>query len=274
MPYKELPPILKGIPEQDLASIRDYLVRMAQDLDQVGTAKVVAEPTARTPFGKTPSGNIGATLADLQQQANLLRSLIIKTADDVTTVINGNIAENYVKSSEFGNYYQYIENQVENTIYGTTEHGTLSEFIQSVVGMETLQTFMSTVSGEIRRGFVWNDVAHQYEYGIAIAQNLQFYAEDALDPNDRPVIWTDGQKYYKVQGSQTFGLYTSHGWQFYINNNLVGWFESSNSDNALHVASAVIEDHVQIGDSWYLVKTTDSVNGETLAGIGFRYIGE
>lgn len=261
----ELPPILKGSEQEQLVSIRDYLVRLAQSLDAVSadTTAIVqtkAGSTAPRRAGK-PASN-AASLDDLKRQATLLKSLIVKTADQIVKTADGT----YVHSDSFGDYYEDIEKKVKETASATIETYDLTNIVSGIVGLDKLQSFMRTVNGEIRRGVIYDPTPGVEEdvVGIAISQNVQFY--EANDP-DHPATEAGGLTYYRIMEEQTFGLYTAYGWQFWIDGNKVGWFDSREDANSLHVASATIVDHLQMGDSWML-DITDSGGG-----IGFRYIG-
>ena len=260
----ELPPILKGTEQQQLAQMRDYLVRLSQSLDAVSSStKTVIDrgsAAAQKTGGGTPSGTV--TTEQLKEQANLLKSLIIKTADQIVQDANNT----YVISDQLGGYYeQAFESQVVTTVQGTIEDYNFYEIVSGIVGLDAIQSFMTLVDGEIKRGVIEDPTTHQDVIGIAISQHMQFYSD--TDPDHPPEIGPDGQTYYRIQDDQTFGFYTSTGWQFWLNGQKVGWFDSQAADGALHIASAVVEQHIQMGDNW-LIDVTDAGDG-----IGFRYIG-
>ena len=269
----ELPPVLKGTEEQQLIAMRDYLVRLAQSLDRVAAdnATVLAEVKGRTAKGKSSVRADPATVEELQEQANLLKSLIIKTANEVTQYVDdGFLMTTYASDTGVTGYYQEIlRSQVETTAGSVIESYDFGNIVSAVVqdDFDSIQAFMTLIDGEIRRGVIEDPTTHQDVIGIAISQKMSFYSNDDPDPSHQPIIGEDGQTYYRIQENQTFGFYTSTGWQFWINGQKVGWFDSTSSDAALHVASAVIENHVQIGSKW-LIDVTDG--GEE---IGFRYIG-
>ena len=262
----ELPPILKGTEQQQIAAMRDYLVRLAQSLDAISadtTALVKEKPASAAPSGAGKPAANAVTVDDLKKQAASLRGLIIKTADQIVETADGT----YVHSDHFGDYYEDIESKVQETARGTIESYDLTEIVAGIVGLDAIQSFMTLVDGEIRRGVILDPSTGQDAIGIAISQHIQFYADDDPDPGHQPVTGQDGQTYYRIQEQQTFGFYTSTGWQFWINGQKVGWFDSTATDGALHISSAVVENHIQMGDSW-MIDITD--NGD---GIGFRYIG-
>ncbi|MBR2583265.1 MAG: phage holin family protein [Oscillospiraceae bacterium] len=71
-----------------------------------------------------------------------------------------------------------------------------------------------------------------------------------------------GVTYYELTPGQTLGLYTSSGWQFWINGVRRGWFSSQ--DSMLHVSNIVAEEKLRAGPDWEI-----SASG----GFGLRYIG-
>ena len=72
----------------------------------------------------------------------------------------------------------------------------------------------------------------------------------------------DGYTYYYLNAGQTFGLYTSTGWQFWIGGVRRGWFSSE--DSMLHVSNIVVENRLQLGADWEIT---------TEGGLGLRWIG-
>jgi hypothetical protein len=95
--------------------------------------------------------------------------------------------------------------------------------------------------------------------GIAISQNLRFAGECGPSDQHNP---GDGYTYYYLESGQTFGLYTSTGWQFWIDGYKKGWFNSV--DGMLHVANIIVEVSMQIGDSWQIKAAPDGSEFEIL----------
>ena len=124
--------------------------------------------------------------------------------------------------------------------------------------MDTLSEFLTLLNGEIRRGIVRDPSTGQDVLGIAISQSLVFSGAEKQD---------DDIIYYRIDSSlaQTFGLYTSTGWQFWISGRKVGWFDSTDATGALHVSSAIIENGLRFGEDWIVDQNSN--------GIGLRYIG-
>lgn len=214
---------------------------------------------------------------ELWQTSTDLRSQIIQSANNlkidieanagsindlsgqVTNIMNTYVTSDYIEGQFTSSLRQTINNDVNNIV----EHYDYTEIVTGLVGddLDTLKSFATLINGEIRRGMIYDSALGVDVLGIAISQNIQFYENDPLNP---PAV-VDGNTYYRIMANQTFGFYTSYGWQFYVNGVKVGWFDSMDSKAALHVASEVVDDGIQFGSAWEIVQTSN--------GIGFRYIG-
>ena len=86
----------------------------------------------------------------------------------------------------------------------------------------------------------------------ARSAELQFTGQELTD---------GGWSYYELSPGQTLGLYTSTGWQFWVNGRKVGWFDSA--DGMLHTVSQVVEEEIRIGD-WVI---------SAVGGYGIKYTG-
>lgn len=238
----ELPPQVQGTPE--LSALRDYLVRLAQSLEKVADS-AAAEAASRT---------VGAAqkeaLRDIRAQAASLKALIVKNAGEVCAYADAKSEEYgslYVAKSDFGNYYEQIESQVETTARGTIESYRYRDAI------DNLNEYMTDLNGQIRRGIMEDPVTHELHLGIAISEELRFTGNTQTE---------GGVTYYELSPGQTLGLYTSTGWQFWINGVLRGYFSSQ--DSMLHVSNIVVESMLQLGADWQMTVSN---------GFGLRYVG-
>jgi len=241
----EIPPQLQGSPEQQLLAMRDYLVRLAQSLEQVGGSDVAI--SAAKSAAKAAQEQ---TAQQVRSTANSLKALIIKTADEITEYTDSRVEtfeSLYVAKSDYGNYYNQIETQVEQTARNTVETYHYTEAIGE------LNAYLTDLNGQIRRGVIEDPETHEVHLGIAISEQLSFTGQTQTE---------GGLTYYELAPGQTLGLYTSTGWQFWINGVRRGWFSSE--DSMLHVSNIVVENRLQLGTEWEIV----SVNG-----FGLRYIG-
>lgn len=253
----ELPPTGVGTPEQQIAALRDYLVRLARELDGVSASETVIREAA----GRAADSAQKKTMEEVRSRAEYLKALIVKTADEVESYADSRIAEYaslYVAKSEYGSYYQQIERQVADTARGTVESYNYSDAIESAQtaadsALAAAETYYTELTGQIRRGVMEDPVTHELHLGIAIAENLEFTGV---------VEEHGGMSYYRLASGQTLGLYTSRGWQFWINGRLCGYFSSE--DNMLHVANIIADEKINFATDWEI--TTDG-------GFGIRYIG-
>ena len=244
----EIPPQLQGSPEQQLIAMRDYLVRLAQSLEQVGGSDVAL--SAAKAASSAARAAQEQTAQQVRSTANSLKALIIKTADEITAYTDTR-AESfeslYVAKSDYGEYYNQIETQVAQTARNTVETYHYNEAIQA------LDTYMTELNGQIRRGVIEDPETHEVHLGIAISEQLSFTGQTQTE---------GGLTYYELAPGQTLGLYTSTGWQFWINGVRRGWFSSE--DSMLHVSNIVVENRLQLGSDWEIVSA---------GGFGLRYIG-
>ena len=166
----------------------------------------------------------------------------------------------YVAVSEYGTFTESISSRIETTARGVVDSYGYDAAIQSVqdsIGL--VQDYFTRVNGEIRRGIVEDPTTGDYVTGIAISQNLQFSGECGPDDARNP---GDGYTYYYLNSGQTFGLYTSTGWQFWIDGYKKGWFDSV--DGMLHVANIIVEQALQIGGAWQIRSAADGSEFEIL----------
>ncbi|MBQ9662209.1 MAG: hypothetical protein IJV40_03540 [Oscillospiraceae bacterium] len=170
----------------------------------------------------------------------------------------------YLARSEFGTFQENVTSMIETTAKGVVEsydYGSSIQSVQDSIGM--LQSYYTSIQGEIRRGIVEDpDNPGEYVTGIAIAQALKFSGE--CGPTD-PRNPGDGYTYYYMNSGQTFGLYTSVGWQFWIDGYKKGWYNSQ--DGMLHVANVLVESILQIGAHWQVKSNGDGTELE------FLYVG-
>jgi len=267
----DLPPILSGSSTEKLTALRNYLVRLADGLNRLEnktveqTVSVNKEGERSSLSGKGASGDIEA----VQKNAAALRQLIIKTGDRLTQDIEKSeqssmhyadgkidaLSRTYLAKSEFGTFTENIESQIANTAKGVVEsYDYESRIISNQENLELLQYYMSSIDGQIRRGIVTDPETGLEVTGIAISQNLQF--------TGAVVRGEDGSDYYQLSSGQTFGLYTSTGWQFWINGWKKGWYDSV--DGMLHISNVAVENTLQLGGQWQILN---------IDGLGIKFTG-
>lgn len=243
----EMPPILQGSEKEQLAALRDYLVRLARSLDAAAEAPLsVSVPAASVPA------------AAARKEAGELRSLIVKTAERVehsVEILRETLREDYLALSDFGSYRESIENTIEQTARGVVESYDFASALVALDGrLGDTESALTSLRGEIRRGLITDPESGETALGIAIAENLSFTGTEHTE---------NGLVYYELAPGQTLGLYTSTGWQFWINGSKRGWFDSR--DGMLHVANLAVENSLRLGGDWLVT---------TVGGFGLRYMGE
>ena len=269
---RELPPVLSGDALQQIASLRDYLVRAARSSESETVETVTAhaggiwKQAGREKSAAALPG-IEAQSSDALQREARLRALILKSAeesrerDNVLMSSIGDLGyemrQSYLARSEFGEYQQEILLLIDATArqivesYGFLEQLRATRAELGEMG-DDFAAYEMEISGQIRRGFLEDPDTHRTVLGIAISQQLQFTGRELSD---------GGWSYYELSPGQTLGLYTSTGWQFWVNGRKVGWFDSS--DGMLHTVSQVVEEEIRMGD-WRM-----SARG----GFGLKYMG-
>lgn len=197
--------------------------------------------------------------SELQAMVEAGDAAVMRYVDSKTEVYN----ELYVAQSDFGTFQENVTSMIETTARGVVEQYDYGSSIESVQdSINLLQSYYTSINGEIRRGIVEDPETGEYVTGIAISQALKFSGEcgpsDARNPGD-------GYTYYYMNSGQTFGLYTSVGWQFWIDGYKKGWYNSQ--DGMLHVANVLVEQVLQIGSSWQIKSSADGSELE------FLYVG-
>lgn len=249
----ELPPILTGSEQEQLRSLRDYLVRLARSLEREGSA---AAPLRTQPSAALPAGSEGSAAA-AREGAESLRALIVKTAHTVerhVETVSRELHEDYLALSDFGSYQESVESVIEATARGVVEsydfQSALSALSERCGGAESAVT---AIRGQIRRGLITDPETGLTEMGIAIAEELSFTGGTVTE---------NGLEYAVLSPGQTLGLYTATGWQFWINGSKRGWFDSR--DGMLHIANLAVDNSLNLGAGWVMTMTQ---------GLGLRCMG-
>ena len=246
----ELPPILTGSEQEQLRSLRDYLVRLTRSLERGENAPALSGTAAATlSGGKTETGG--------RETGETLRALIVKTAHTIehhVERITQELHEDYLALSDFGSYQEQIASVIEATARGVVESYDFQAAIDAVAercgGTESAVT---AIRGQIRRGLITDPETGETAMGIAIAEELHVTGTTRTE---------NGLEYAELAPGQTLGLYTATGWQFWINGSKRGWFDSR--DGMLHVANLAVENSLNLGAGWVM----SAANG-----LGLRYMG-
>lgn len=267
----EMPPILRGTEQQQIAALRDYLVRIARNNSSEVTQEIVPASTSSISSSASSSNNDSqkSEVEKLKDKSDQLRQLIIKTANEVYSVSDSvkelpdSLKETYLALSDFGTYKEAATNEIQRTAKNIIESYELSEEVRLVDAVkalngvseqiEDLALYQTQMSGQIQRGWIYDPIKDETAFGIAVSSSLSFTGVEHDE---------DGITYYELEPSQSVGLYTSSGWQFWIDGSKRGWFDSS--DGMLHVINIVSENSFKLGSDWEITKNS---------GFGIKYIG-
>lgn len=261
----ELPPILSGSTQQQLAQLRDYLLRTVRR--QNAEAAAPAAPGAPAARAAVQSAEEART------QAASLRALIVKTADAADSgaqealsraevaqhsvgELQRHLESDYIARSDFGAYAQQVTADIEATARAITESYRYAELVSAAAAAgvsDALTQYMTLIDGQLRRGYLTDPDTGETVFGIAMSQKLRFTGSTQT---------VDGETCYELDGAQTFGLYTATGWQFWVGGRKIGWFDSA--DGMLHVTRLAAEQELRLGADWLVTAE---------GGFGVRYIG-
>ena len=249
----ELPPQAKGTAEQQLADLREYLFRLTKDLDRISNdTQLNIVSTSDKALTKAEQKSV----ADIRQQAETLKALIIKTADEVEMYADElvtNLSSVYVAQSEFGSYYNVIETNVRETAEAEISSYEYKEGVTLADGLEAAEAYYTELNGQIRKGVIY-DADNNPHIGIAISEELEVTGTTTIDGIEYPIM----------SNEKTYGLYTASGWEFWLNGAVIGYFSSTN-EGTLHVINIVADKSYQIGSDWLFTATN---------GFGIKYIGD
>lgn len=256
--FTEKPPMMSGDQRRDLLALRDYLFRLSSSLEPIAaTGSVSIAPETGGGGGQYVSEAVKEyTGRVIRNNARELQSLIIKSANDVTSYVDRKaeqLSGEYVAKSEYGEFVESIDARIETSARGVVETYNYGAQIDSLQdSIDLAQSYFTRLDGEIRRGIVLDPTTQEYVVGIAISEAMQFSGECGPDDPNNP---GDGYTYYYLTEGQTFGLYTSTGWQFWIDGIKRGWFDSVS--NMLHVYIIYAESAIVLTGFWQITSSAD-----------------
>lgn len=169
---------------------------------------------------------------------------------------------NYISGTEFAQYKNEASAAMVSTAQGVVESYNYTQQINNLVeANKGIVSQITSIDGEIRRGYIPDpdpNHAGQLIFGIAVSEKLKFESGTQT---------VDGVTYYQLSNDQTFGFYTSTGWQYWIGGQKVGWFDSN--DRMLHVDNMVAETSITIGSE----NNGNQWNISTANGFGIKFSG-
>lgn len=237
------PPILSGSDRQQLVQIRQYLYQMSRDLN-LALNNLTAENFSTSAEAKKVLGGSDDSKEvqnqETRKQLSSLKSLIIKTADQVRAeidVLETNLASTYVAQSTFGTFEEEINTKITATAENVKQ--TIDYQAQLTDSMNGLSAdfldYKVNTSGYIKQGIIGYDGAVPV-IGIAIGQDIQVTGEtdtfkgdnyDVIDMSSHMSVWTPDKLSFYVEGKEA--AYVSNG-AFYVSDRLFlnNWQISSN----------------------------------------------
>ena len=239
------PPMLRGGGQAQLAQMRSYLYRLAEQLN--GALNAI-EADSLTEGAKATLGSGAAESAaqqvreDMGKTSSVLKDLIIKTAESVrseTQRVETELRSSYVAKSEFGAYQEQVDAKFTATAEDVTQsiryvselEGRLDEQAGDLQGLISYRT---ETKGYIRQGIVgYEDTVPII--GIAIGQDIQTTGTQSVD----------GKTYDVIDTSHNMSVWTSKKLSFYVEGTEIAYF----SNGALHVGHVEL-DRITAAGKW------------------------
>lgn len=241
-----LPPYPTGTAEQMAARQYSYLFQMAQQLNLA--LEALESGSAAQHQGGTQQAPAGTAVSALQQQYENLRSMVIKTAEQVEKVteeLTAQLDEEYVAQSEFGTYIQRLSAYLEAHPDALTQYyGFFSDLQANIEAVDAAFThYRVDTQGYIRTGIVSYD-GDVPVYGVAVGQNL----------TTREV---DGETV--VEQNNFRAVFTSRRLSFWQDDTEIAYL----SDNRLYITDITVLSGLTVGQ-WRL---------ESNGGLAFQWMG-
>jgi uncharacterized protein YukE len=247
------PPRPAGRVEEQLEKQYAYLFQMAQQLN-VALSQLDGE--MRTIETSVPTAQDKAKQAqDNKAQVQNLRSLIVKSADEVNAALDTvrqTMSGNYVAQSDFGTYVQKLNATIEGNAAAITQYysfyGDLKSNTDSV--SSAFENYRTQTEGYIRTGIVEYQEDGTPVYGVAVGQGL----------STKDVTLTDGTVATEIERKQFRSVFTAQKLSFYQDEREVAYL----SNQRLYITDAQITGRLYLGENWELAHD----NGLTLKWIG------
>ena len=250
-----LPMAPVGTVREQVAQQYSYLMQMAQQLnlalgqlEELGSD--VGEISALRQSGRyAPDNEKAEAVAGAEQQYETLRSMILKTAEQVKKTeeeLTARLKEEYVASSDFGSYVTRLSAYLEANPTAMTQYYSFFSDLQANVEKidAAFSHYKVDTEGYIRTGIVYYDGAVPV-YGVAVGQELTC----------REV---DGEKL--VEQSNFRAVFTAEKLSFWQDATEVAYV----SNNRLYITNITVLGGVSVGE-WSME--------EAEGGLAFRWIG-
>lgn len=185
-----MPPRPEGTAQQQLQRQYAYLFQMAQQLNlaldslEGAVGGVQSAVSAAADAKPAASGGRTGPTEEEKQQYNTLKSLIIRTADEIRAEMDKLTVElegEYVAVSRFGTYLEQLNSSIQADPSAITQYYRFFSDLQADV--ETVDAafhnYRVETEGYIRTGIVYYDGAVPV-YGVAVGQDLAVQEIDGV----------------------------------------------------------------------------------------------
>lgn len=228
--YFDGPTTLIGSEQEQLRQIYSYLYAMSEKLNEAmnSITEENMDQEIQVKINQIPSKE------DRTQEANALKSLIIKTAqivrsemDEIRTTLESNYQ---AISEEFGEYNRNLTSNITATAEGILQDYRFEERIQS--NTDTMEGFIHKTNQYIYSGLidtVTEGGVTRERYGIAIGNN---------------VTDTDQEGNESLNRDNMMSTFTMDELAFYVNAVKVAWF----SNSVFNISDGRITNTLRIGN--------------------------
>ena len=238
-----MPPHPGGSAGEALLAQYAYLYQLSQLLN-LSEAQLTAAGTAVKTLSRGK-----AEKADLSQQAQNLKALIVKSADTVERrmeEVKAELTGSYIAKSDFGDYVEQLSLYLEANPEAITQYYRFAAEMQGELDHldAAFQEYRTETGGYIRTGIVSYEADGTPVYGVAVGQDLT-------------VREVDGETV--VDQRRFRSTFTASRLSFWQDETEVAYI----SDNRLHIREAEVQDALRVGN-WRL---------STENGLAIRYLG-
>jgi len=239
--------------EERLRALYSYLTRMSNDLNvalsAIDTTNMSPETVQMIQSGGTA---VAESQSNLAEQASVLKSLIVKTADAVYSKMDEmkiNLKGEYLALSAWGTEKTALESLISTTADGITQDYThLDEITNGKVNDNAVafDEYKKDTKAFIRTGLIYYDDNDDPVYGVAIGQFM-----DTTIQHGQEVVVLTGDKFVTT--------YTAQRLSFWQNGQELAYV----ANNEFHAPRMVVDNTMSIGG--YVVETAN--------GLAFRWKG-
>lgn len=232
----DTPPLAAGTEAQQISAVYSYLYQLS---DKLNTAlnSLTADNFSPDDAEAIRSVTDGTAARTQAEQANSLRSLIIKTADVVKAemdVLETKLKTEHVAESEFGVFLEQLDATIRATADGVVQRygydGTINALKNDMTAFETYQT---TTQAYIKTGLLYYDNNNIPVYGVAVGQDMS-----KATVNGQEVLARTGM----------MSTFTADRLSFWQGETEIAYM----TGGVLHIAKAELTDSLKIGR--YLIR--------------------